>query len=389
MKLFTILCTLLFCFEAVGQRFGEFASAIKINNCGTAQFYNTTGAGANCINTTCATVFNGVSFGSFNQNSAGFSITGGEIKSWKAADGNVCSARLNYVVYVTGSRPGSPVFTAMNLPYKTDCNTGISTFNDGLGPCGARDLKWSIESNNVNLTTGVAGSYTLEIYYDYIGSDVNSSDCELTRYINNSNNPTNYTATFTIVASGATCGLLPVELLDFTADCNQGSSELNWSTASERENAYFIIESSNNGTSWNFESKVSGNGTTSTITYYSEKLNNISLSKYIRLRQVDLNGVQSDLRTITLSCEQEEYDFQIFPNPNNGNFDLIFYANSTESTSDLVIYDTKGSLIYIESHKINLGLNKLSISKKMAEGVYFLNLINPYKTSEFKKMIIR
>ena len=172
----------------------------------------------------------------------------------------------------------------MNLPFK--CGCGGATFTDGLGPCGGSDQKWSIESNNVNLTTMAPGNYTLEIYYEYLGSDVSNSGCDLTRYINNGGNPTNYTATFTIVASGGTCTLLPVELLNFSYDCDD-DLEFSWSTASEHNNDYFILEKSIDTQNWIDVARIRGRGNSSSKSDYSCNTNLSSIYQYYRLKQVD------------------------------------------------------------------------------------------------------
>jgi hypothetical protein len=162
----------------VVNEFGDFASAIKIRNCGASQFYNTSGLGADCINNDCSVQFQSRNFGSFNQNSGALRIVGGEIKTWKNTIADVTGARLYYTIYPTGSRPGSPVFSDFNLPFKCDCNTGTNTFNDGLGPCGARNQKWNTDDIGPNifaapidLTNRPVGNYTLEIYYQYTGTN--------------------------------------------------------------------------------------------------------------------------------------------------------------------------------------------------------------------------
>src|SRR3970282_1821223 len=111
-----------------GQGFGQFASAIKINN----TIYNTTGVAPNKINTDLsAPDFDGSSLGTFGANSTCAKITAGEIKIWKNGTGNVCSANILWRVYPTSSPSGS--FNTIPLSNVIDC--GGSIFNDGLGPC--------------------------------------------------------------------------------------------------------------------------------------------------------------------------------------------------------------------------------------------------------------
>ena len=171
--------------------FGDFASAVGIStNGGTStSFYNTTGASANLIGSSTFTANN---LGSFTPSSGTLKLTGAELKTWKT-NGNVCGGTLYYVVYTTGSRPAVPVFQSFAIPFKANC--GTSVFGDGFGPCTLGDQKWSTSLQSIDLTAYAAGSYTIEAYYAYTGSET-SSGCGVTQYLNNS--CSNYTATFTL-----------------------------------------------------------------------------------------------------------------------------------------------------------------------------------------------
>ena len=137
LKLFIFL-TVLCLTNSFSQNFGSFASGIKINN----TIYNVTASGVNNqINPSPSSQsFDGLNLGSFGQNSTCALITGGEIKTFKEVNANVCSAVLNWRVYPVGNASG--MFNAINLTTVADCNLATNTFNDGLGPCTIRDQKW-------------------------------------------------------------------------------------------------------------------------------------------------------------------------------------------------------------------------------------------------------
>jgi uncharacterized protein (TIGR02145 family) len=181
----------------VNDCFGTYASAPNLTSCNTTvssqgPFYNTTGSGANLINSS-GTIFTGYDFGSYYVNSGGLLLKGAEIKTWKAATANVCSGKMYYRVYTTGSPSGA--FTLVNLPYYDGCSSG--TFPTG-GPCNTGDQKWRDISQSINLTNYAAGNYTLEVYYEITGSHLSTSTCETTLTLNNSG--ANYTSTFTLLA---------------------------------------------------------------------------------------------------------------------------------------------------------------------------------------------
>jgi uncharacterized protein (TIGR02145 family) len=183
----------------VNDCFGTYASAPNLTSCNTSvasqgAFYNTSGSGANLINST-GTNYNNYNFGSYFVNSGGLVLKGAELKTWRnTSSGNVCSAKMYYSIYPTGSPTG--VFTPINLPYYDGCSGGA--FPTG-GPCNNGDQKWRDISQNINLTNYTAGSYTLEVYYEITGSHTSTSGCGTTQYLNN--NGSNYTSTFTLLAA--------------------------------------------------------------------------------------------------------------------------------------------------------------------------------------------
>lgn len=193
MRKINIIFFLLFLSISYGQNFGSFASGVKINN----TIYNISGTGLNQINPNFdAQNFDGVLLGSFGQNSTCAKITAGEVKTFKTASGNVCSATLNWRVYLASAAP-SGTFNLIPLPLLIDCNLGTNTFNDGFGPCNNGDQKWKDYSLTTDFTTGLLpGNYVLEVFYTYSGSDSSTSTCETTKFINNLG--ANYKANFSI-----------------------------------------------------------------------------------------------------------------------------------------------------------------------------------------------
>ncbi|MBU3659095.1 MAG: hypothetical protein FGM14_04450 [Flavobacteriales bacterium] len=182
----------------VNDCFGTYASAPNLTSCNTTvssqgAYYNSSGSGANLINSNSVN-FQGYNFGSYFQNSAGLILKGAEIKTFKNNTGNVCSARMYYRVYPSGSPSGA--FTSVNLPFYDNCSGGA--FPTG-GPCNTGDQKWRDIAQNIDLTTYSAGTYSLEVYYEISGSHTSTSGCGTTQFLNNSG--ANYISSFTILAA--------------------------------------------------------------------------------------------------------------------------------------------------------------------------------------------
>jgi len=88
---------------------------------------------------------------------------------------------------------------------------------------------------------------------------------------------------------------LPVELLSFSSFVVDDNVTLNWSTATETNNAGFQIERNKKlevrSEEWNSIGFVNGSGTTTKIKSYSYKDENLAAGKYLyRLKQIDLDG---------------------------------------------------------------------------------------------------
>ena len=63
---------------------------------------------------------------------------------------------------------------------------------------------------------------------------------------------------------------LYVELMEFTASLQaNGAVALRWSTASEREHAYFAVQRSANGSNWSSIDRIAGHGTTGSAHSYA------------------------------------------------------------------------------------------------------------------------
>lgn len=144
-----------------------------------------------------------------------------------------------------------------------------------------------ITATNVAATTGIR--YTNNGGYTNIASDANVTIAGgigkaypfLTNYNNRSFNGTLH------YGPGNT---LPIELIAFYATPLDGSVRLNWSTASETQNAYFTLERSDDGLSWKKLQTMDGAGSVQQKSHYEtfdeQPLPGIS---YYRLSQTDFD----------------------------------------------------------------------------------------------------
>jgi hypothetical protein len=174
-------------------------------------------------------------------------------------------------------------------------------------------------------------------------------------------------------------GFLPIELIDFNAIINGGIAEISWTTASEANNDYFIIERSADGFDWVEVIKVSGAGNSNIIINYFEIDNNpLKGLSYYRLTQVDFDGEQETFNIIPVDNNiKGEGIMNIYPNPvNKGEcISLSFESlHRYQQTILVVLRDIRGNEAYsiIEFVDCEDGLVVMDIPKHLASGTYLV-----------------
>lgn len=115
---------------------------------------------------------------------------------------------------------------------------------------------------------------------------------------------------------------LPVELTLWNGKHKAGKNELNWTTESETNNDYFLVQRTANGTLWETLGSIKGAGTSAAVHHYTFRDENpINQGGYYRLNQVDLNGDSRYSQTIYIKTEQID-ELSCFPNPSKGTFQV-------------------------------------------------------------------
>lgn len=194
----------------------------------------------------------------------------------------------------------------------------------------------------------------------------------------------------------ATCwlgegGFIPVELTSFTADRNDNSVFLNWSTATETNNYGFEIERQSTADNWEKIGFVPGYGTTTELRSYSFKddlIHNPSHILFYRLKQIDFDGSieYSDIVKVTIEIPLNFSLEQNYPNPFNPSTTLSF-AISQPSFVSLKIFDVLGNEVatlvneYKSEGRYEVEFGVKSGVRELSSGVYFSQL----KSGDFIK----
>ncbi|MFN5418262.1 MAG: T9SS type A sorting domain-containing protein [Flavobacteriia bacterium] len=169
--------------------------------------------------------------------------------------------------------------------------------------------------------------------------------------------------------------ILPIELSEFKAECKGGYTELQWSTASERDNDYFVVEGSVDGDLFSPVTQIDGAGNSSSLLNYSLMLSNKDF-KYFRIRQVDFNGAFTFSNIIFADCFKNGASTIFFPNPFEQTINLDLSAFELENIR-ISIYDLNGKIVSYLNTETKIKSNILTMNlPDMKSGIYFFELLN-------------
>ena len=182
---------------------------------------------------------------------------------------------------------------------------------------------------------------------------------------------------------------LPIELLDFSATCAERGVQLNWSTATERNNNHFSLERSEDGILWKKLTKVPALNNTSSIKKYSyvDSLPSDSLS-YYRLIQVDNDGHYTTLKTVYALCYPDENNFAFYPNPTNKNVTLLIKSVYKQENGWVKIVDCYGKPVYSEKLLTAKGINTFTLQLGLEPGIYFISYTSTTVPNRTHKLIV-
>jgi hypothetical protein len=169
---------------------------------------------------------------------------------------------------------------------------------------------------------------------------------------------------------------LPVTIVNFLAKADGNRAKIEWATASEINNSYFVIEKSTDGVLFTKLDKIpsKGNGTdfNSYFAYDNQPASGVN---YYKLWQYDMDGTPKDLGVKTLNFDINASDVTVYPNPSADNV-FINLGNYTGKKITVTISDLSGKTIYTENVEVEKGKNvyQLKIKNKPSTGQYILNL---------------
>lgn len=187
--------------------------------------------------------------------------------------------------------------------------------------------------------------------------------------------------------------VLPVEFLQFDATALENNTVLvEWATATEINNDYYVVEVSTDALNWDSLGYVDGAGNSNVELAYSfihnQPANGIS---YYRVKQVDYDGSTdyTEVKSVQFTVSRE---MSVYPNPSNGVFNIQLKSDKATITRNIqiYIYNAIGNLVHTEEMAGELGsLMKLIDLSHFNIGFYTLQIVEGNKKVGEQKLIIQ
>jgi hypothetical protein len=192
-----------------------------------------------------------------------------------------------------------------------------------------------------------------------------------------------YTSFSEYIIGKSSGGILPIELFSFEAKPDGNNVNLNWRTASEKNNAYFTVEKSKDALNFETVGTISGAGNSNSSRAYSlVDFQPFSGVSHYRLKQTDFDGTFNYSKIVAIDFLNEEYGIKIYPNPTSDIITIDFLEHVLPPSTRVSLTNVYGQQLelnqIISKNQINMDLSPLP------SGIYFVGISLGEKTIERK-----
>ncbi len=231
------------------------------------------------------------------------------------------------------------------------------------------------QQQGIVFTADEAGCVEVEVY-ENLDDNVNSIDADIT------------SGTMTIYGCPEN-SYLPIELRNFSGEISGSKNILRWTTESEVNSAWHIVERSANGlTDWKEIGRLKGEGTSNEpINYELTDESPLSFS-YYRLLELSFTGGEQFSHVIAVERPSDGFSISgVSPNPAN-DFLTIDFENVKPDELNLEIFDAFGKRVRSQQVYAEEGFQRLKVSVPgLPTGTYFLVLGNGRE--QLSKMFVK
>lgn len=203
-----------------------------------------------------------------------------------------------------------------------------------------------------------------------------------------SNNFSGFNTYFTLANSSGGINPLPVEYISFNAFANSNHVDVSWSTASEVNSDYFIVEKSTNGSTFSPIGKVGAAGfSTATQSYQYVDAHPVQGNNYYRLKQMDRNGTfeYSSVRVVNF----KKSAMNVFPNPVTDRVISVSMDNFEDEYLEARLMDLNGKIVVATNMQFSSSSDaQFVIDATLSPGVYLFELMNATGNKWHERIVI-
>ena len=178
---------------------------------------------------------------------------------------------------------------------------------------------------------------------------------------------------YTTFGSKSKSTVLPIELVSFTANCNGRSALIEWTTATEKNNDFFVLERSHDAVNFKEIARIAGAGNSiEPISYAYTDFGVRNGDNYYRLVQFDYDGTSTASEIIVANCLGTDGEPEVLAYPNPFGDDLMLrFENFGNIQATVEVYDMLGRMVHTQ--KVNCSQNDYVVVLRLAglsDGTY-------------------
>jgi autotransporter-associated beta strand protein len=248
----------------------------------------------------------------------------------KTGTADTFSINILDTAYLNGSSSGN--ITSPYVKRTWNISKKTPTANAGSGV----DFTFNWNANEV------VGTLTNPTLNHHNGAGWNIPTMGTTSVSGNSLTYTGYKGSFSPFAiGGSNTVALPVELKSFNTACQSDYVQVDWTTASEKNNKMFELYKSDNAIDWNLIHTTDGQGDKASETNY-QFIDNDKKPAYYRLKDIDFDGIENWSQIIFADCKNESTQIEVYPNPAS---DYIKVVSPISENTILKIFSIEGKIL--------------------------------------------
>lgn len=182
--------------------------------------------------------------------------------------------------------------------------------------------------------------------------------------------------------------ILPIELLSFNGECIDNYVQLNWQTASESNNDYFLVEKSMDGSIFYPVTKVRATGNSSTLQKYGIRdEESFGRTAYYRLSQTDNDGYTKIFNNMMVAVNGCTADNTVIWS--TGNEIRVTVKGEKSAAYSIVVHDMLGRIVENRSCIFTKDNPSINFPINAANGIYMVTVFNGVNIISTQKISIQ